>query len=238
MLFDKLGRFLSICRRDGGGNLVDPASSHMLVWKIKPCMSQYKYLYSKTANGSVKQLQFLWQLVRTLDTYGNSRANTCSKALLCGRVARIRSVPNPGSPVLKWFMVRRRIIKFGDASLEFLTYQLPTVGSWPTVALTGNGELGFDSGEGAWETATTSKEGSRRANYPILKKGGSDEKYQYKVFMPCNWDECKVNRSTSIDWRASLVPAAAVIPAPIAYIKIVAVRTLVVECLFKPYGPP
>ena len=34
------------------------------------------------------------------------------------------------------------------------------------------------------------------------------------------------------------MPAAAVIPAPIAYIKIVAVRTLVVECLFKPDGPP
>ena len=29
------------------------------------------------------------------------------------------------------------------------------------------GELGFDSGDGAWEIATTSKEGSRRANYPI-----------------------------------------------------------------------
>ena len=32
---------------------------------------------------------------------------------------------------------------------------------------------GFDSGEGAWETATTSKEGSRRANYPIPIRGGS-----------------------------------------------------------------
>ena len=53
-------------------------------------------------------------------------------------------------------------------SFKFLTYQLSTVGYWPTVALTGNGELGFDSGEGARETATTSKEGSRRANYPIL----------------------------------------------------------------------
>ena len=31
---------------------------------------------------------------------------------------------------------------------------------------TGNGELGFDSGEGAWEMATTSKEGSRRAKLP------------------------------------------------------------------------
>ena len=43
-------------------------------------------------------------------------------------------------------------------SFKFLTYQLPTVGYWPTVALTGNGELGFDSGEGARETATTSKD--------------------------------------------------------------------------------
>ena len=37
----------------------------------------------------------------------------------------------------------------GDESFKFLTYQLPTVGYWPTVAMTGNGELGFDSGEGA-----------------------------------------------------------------------------------------
>ena len=56
-----------------------------------------------------------------------------------------------------------------------------TVGQYPTVALTGNGELGFDSGEGARETATTSKEGSRRANYPILTQGGSDKKYQYEA---------------------------------------------------------
>ena len=37
----------------------------------------------------------------------------------------------------------------GDGSFKFLTYQLSTVGYWPTVAMTGNGELGFDSGEGA-----------------------------------------------------------------------------------------
>ncbi len=36
--------------------LVDPASSHMLVSKIKPCMSKYKLLYSETANGSLYQL--------------------------------------------------------------------------------------------------------------------------------------------------------------------------------------
>ena len=33
--------------------LVDPASSHMLVSKIKPCMSKYKLLQSETANGSL-----------------------------------------------------------------------------------------------------------------------------------------------------------------------------------------
>ena len=47
----------------------------------------------------------------------------------------------------------------------------------------------------------------------------------------CNWNELNLNPLTSINWRASLVPAAAVIPAPIAYIKVVAVKTLVVEFL-------
>ena len=36
--------------------LVDPASSHTLVSKIKPCMSKYNSLYGKTANGSLYQL--------------------------------------------------------------------------------------------------------------------------------------------------------------------------------------
>ena len=45
----------------------------------------------------------------------------------------------------------------------------------------------------------------------------------------CNWNENNLNRLSSNNWRASLVPAAAVIPAPIAYIKVVAVKKLVVE---------
>ena len=36
--------------------LVDSASSHMLVSKIKPCMSKYKQSYCETANGSLNQL--------------------------------------------------------------------------------------------------------------------------------------------------------------------------------------
>ena len=95
---------------------------------------------------------------------------------------------------------------------------------------TGDGESGFDSGEGARETATTSKEGSRRANYPIPTRGGSDNKY--RCGSPTgirNRNEKDSNPLSRNNWRASLVPAAAVIPAPIAYIKVVAVKTFVVE---------
>ena len=46
--------------RTSNSYLVDPASSHMLVSKIKPCMSKYKQLYSETANGSLYQLLFIW----------------------------------------------------------------------------------------------------------------------------------------------------------------------------------
>ncbi len=50
-------------------------------------------------------------------------------------------------------------------------------------------------------------------------------------FRSGNWNEIVVNILSRINWRASLVPAAAVIPAPIAYIKVVAVKKLVVETL-------
>ena len=42
----------------------------------------------------------------------------------------------------------------------------------------------------------------------------------------------------SIDWRASLVPAAAVIQPPIAYIKVAVVKMLVVVFLQVLTGPP
>ena len=48
-----------------------------------------------------------------------------------------------------------------------------------------------------------------------------------------NWNENHLNLISRINWRASLVPAAAVIPAPIAYIKVVAVKKLVVGFLVE-----
>ena len=56
-------RGLTASHRDGpraqDSYLVDSASSHMLVSKIKPCMSKYKQLYGETANGSLNQLSFI-----------------------------------------------------------------------------------------------------------------------------------------------------------------------------------
>ena len=42
-----------------------------------------------------------------------------------------------------------RLVSDRDASFKFLPHQLSMVVYWTTMAITGNGELGFDSGEGA-----------------------------------------------------------------------------------------
>ncbi len=58
-------------------------------------------------------------------------------------------------------------------------------------------------------------------------------------FLWCNWNENNLMNLSRTNWRASLVPAAAVIPAPIAYTKVVAVKKLVVwfrGAIFFPRG--
>ena len=82
--------------------------------------------------------------------------------------------------------------------------------------------------------ATTSKEGSRRVNYSVPTRRGSDDKYQYPfvrgaILVLGNWNDCTIKECKSNNWRASLVPAAAVIPAPRVYTKAVAVKKLVVN---------
>ena len=162
-------------------------STNNITWLILPvviCLSQRLSHACLSISVSLRNCEWLIKTVIVsmsvfcyLDIHGNSRANTCVQTRLCGRVVLIRHWTIPGLPgfeVIDGNRTNRMLC--GDDSFKFLTYQLPTVGYWPTVALTGNGELGFDSGEGAWETATTSKEGSRRANYPILTQGGSDKK--------------------------------------------------------------
>jgi hypothetical protein len=55
-------------------------------------------------------------------------------------------------------------------------------------------------------------------------------------YRDCNWNEINLKRLTRNNWRASLVPAAAVIPAPIAYAKIAVVEKLVVGFRSKKDG--
>ena len=112
-----------------------------------------------------------------LDNRSNSRANTCTQSWLLEGMYLLDTKPMRFGGDW-WFIITLRIVWpcADDESFKFLPYQLSMVGKRPTMVVTGNGELGFDTGEGAWETATTSKEGSRRANYPILTQGGSDNK--------------------------------------------------------------
>ena len=52
-----------------------------------------------------------------------------------------------------------------------------------------------------------------------------------------NWNDKILNSLSRINWMASLVPTAAVIPAPIVYIKVVAVKKVVVGLLVGAIGP-
>jgi len=82
--------------------------------------------------------------------------------------------------------------------------------------------------------ATTSKEGSRHANCPMLRHSLVRQRRTAAIPLVLvtsgTWNGCNPNTVMSINWRASLVPAAAVIPAPRAYTDIAAVKTLVVRC--------
>jgi hypothetical protein len=72
-----------------------------------------------------------------------------------GRGAFIRSKPIGGVRASSYSLVTLNNLlliarsRTGDASFKCLPYQLSMVGSAPTMVVTGNGESGFDSGEGA-----------------------------------------------------------------------------------------
>ena len=72
------------------------------------------------------------------------------KVLTFGRDVFIRLKTNDATVIVVIHNnLSDRMALVGDSSFKFLPYQLSMVVYWTTVALTGNGELGFDSGEGA-----------------------------------------------------------------------------------------
>ena len=58
-------------------------------------------------------------------------------------------IPNLPTSVVFLMIHDKILVAFGGESFKFLTYQPSMVGYWPTMAVTSNTELGFDSGEGA-----------------------------------------------------------------------------------------
>ncbi|PPD83807.1 hypothetical protein GOBAR_DD19277 [Gossypium barbadense] len=100
--------------------LVDPASSHMLVSKIKPCR------YNRS----------------------NSRANTCNKPRLLEGMHLLDKRSTSALPVALMIhdnLTDRTAFVPTVHHSKFLPYQVSMVGQWPTMVVTGDGELGFDS---------------------------------------------------------------------------------------------
>ena len=62
--------------------LVDPASSHMLVSKTKPCKSKYKQFIRRNCRWLIKTVIVYLMVNFYLDNRRKSRANTCTKTQL------------------------------------------------------------------------------------------------------------------------------------------------------------
>ena len=110
--------------------LVDPASSHMLVSKTKPCMCKNKQLYSVNLRTAHYISNNLFDGNCYMDNRSNSRANTCVKSRLSreGMYLLVKKSMRP----LVGFVVNHsncsnRWSCIGDSSFKFLPYQLSTV---------------------------------------------------------------------------------------------------------------
>ena len=120
----------------------------MLVLKTKPCKSKYKYFIPRNCRWLIKTV-IVYLMVKTtwipvvIPELIHARKQDSRTAVF------IRLNTNA-------FGLWRVIVTYriawpcaGDRSFKFLPYQLSKVGYGPTMAITGDGELGFDSGEGA-----------------------------------------------------------------------------------------
>ena len=130
-------------------------------WLILPvviCLSQrlsHAFLriscFLQICEWLIKTVIVLLAVAPYMDTHGNSIANACLHTQLQGRVALIssRTIPSIARFLVIYGKCADHMAAVSDVLFKFLTYQLPTGRSWLPVAMTGNGELGFDSGEGA-----------------------------------------------------------------------------------------
>ena len=148
----------------------------MLMLKIKPCMCKFKDQVGWNCGRLI--ITVIVSLVsRYKDNFVNDKANTWDdpgSILLSGPRMRVW-----GKTTFfcekgchdNWR--KRRFLQVTNGN--FWSINLLVV-SRTTKIITDNEELGFDIGEGALQMATTSKEGSRRVNYPLSTRRGSDDK--------------------------------------------------------------
>ena len=125
----------------------------MLVSKIKPCMSKYIPLDGDTANGSLNQLWFLrpfsvtWITVAILELIHVYQSTDLTEGAVLSVQNHPAARPSPLVNLDNFVLIARP--RAGDKSFKCLTYQLSMVRAMPTMVVTGNGESGFDTGEGA-----------------------------------------------------------------------------------------
>ncbi|KAH3784463.1 hypothetical protein DPMN_131438 [Dreissena polymorpha] len=118
-------------------------------------MSKYTPSHGETANGSLNQLWFLrsynptWITVAILELIHATKLRPSrGRALLLAQTNAVAARRPQLVVTLDNFVPIARP-RAGDVSFKCLPYQLSMVRAMPTMVITGNGESGFDSGEGA-----------------------------------------------------------------------------------------
>lgn len=148
----------------------------MLMLKIKPCMCKFKDQVGWNCGRLI--ITVIVSLVSIYrDNFVNDKANTwddLGSILLFGpRPRGWGGTTFSSEKGCRDNWGKRRFLQVTNGN--FWSINLLVV-SRTTKIITDNEELGFDIGEGALQMATTSKEGSRRVNYPLSTWRGSDDK--------------------------------------------------------------
>ncbi|CAE1246143.1 unnamed protein product [Acanthosepion pharaonis] len=192
--------------------LVDPASSHMLVSKLKPCKCKFtpRIRTGETANGSGtgpnprdrNPPRRRWITVAILELIHVTQA-------AIGRRVAVACVPSrawaPASTVTA--AVGGGVSRRGQRAAR-------------SALVTLDNSLVDRTGFHAWRRVSRGSALSTVDGRLSAYRG---------YYGPRDRNEYTSNPLTRTNRRASLVPAAAVIPAPVAYIKVVAVKKLVVR---------
>ena len=148
----------------------------MLMLKIKPCMCKFKVLDGWNCGRLI--ITVIVSLVSIYkDNFVNDKANTWDDPY-CSNTIRPYLAIGARNDILyeQGYHDNCRTHSVSQVTNEnFWSINLLVV-SRTTKIITDNEESGFDIGEGALQMATTSKEGSRRVNYPLSTRRGSDDK--------------------------------------------------------------